>query len=635
MKPTISKPFKSNDRTFDKVYNAFDKRDYFNSQGLAKVQIGNFERALKKNDKGAQQVLDLFKGDEKKAKDYITQVISDRNKERAFNNYKALKSAVDSIQKGKPNVGAVDYVKRIIHNSSQKYSIALYSTLRNKKFTKWKDVHNDIDSLVSESVNEGIKIKVPGNIIKKVKKNPNDVYQNSEYAADGSRISYFSDKIKNKYYVVYHGKKYEVAKHIDIKGNPKKFDGERYFQDFVKKYDRTKKLESVNELSDKDIKKAEHIRKSMPGFVGEKFAKKASNEDILAFADLQDKEAQIYNSKIKPIRDAKKKLYKKYRIRESVNEAYIVLYSPKKGVKPVSTAAYKDKKDAEKWAKDLGGITMIVKKKVKGIDEGKKRYYQQDRVGSAKYTISYHDGKKKHKDGSDFFDIQTFKNKKDLAKFVNTLHKGGYVYGFNESVNEGTKYKVGQKTPVGKIIGTSVWGKGRKQEWFYDVQKPGHSPKQYSEKSLDKIMGESVNEAASKEAMGIAALTGTRGSAVQDFIDKNRINSRKLFNALKKANLQGRINFASALAGKPNNPNARLTKKLFGEDKNQIIQIKKKVGKSETKFYDTLSTIEKKLGKRKYRIWLEKSLKDFGENPKHYDYRTNASIEEKLFQVAK
>jgi len=144
MKPTISKPFKSNDRTFDKVYNAFDKKDYFNSQGLAKVQIGNFERALKKNDKGAQQVLDMFKGDEKKAKDYITQVISDRNKERAFNNYKALKSAVDSIQKGKPNVGAVDYVKRIIHNSSQKYSIALYSTLRNKKFTKWKDVHSSL-----------------------------------------------------------------------------------------------------------------------------------------------------------------------------------------------------------------------------------------------------------------------------------------------------------------------------------------------------------------------------------------------------------------------------------------------------------------------------------------------------------
>ena len=65
-----------------------------------------------------------------------------------------MKSAVDSFKTGKPNVGAVDYVKRIIHNSSQKYSIALYSYQFNKKFTKWKDVHNDIDSLVSESVNE-------------------------------------------------------------------------------------------------------------------------------------------------------------------------------------------------------------------------------------------------------------------------------------------------------------------------------------------------------------------------------------------------------------------------------------------------------------------------------------------------
>ena len=127
----------------------------------------------------------------------------------------------------------------------------------------------------------------------------------------------------------------------------------------------------------------------------------------------------------------------KYKIDESVNEAYIVLYAPKKGVKPVTTAAYKDKKDAEKWAKDLGGVTMIVKRKVKGIDEGKKRYYQKDGIGKAKYTISYHDGKKTHKDGSDFFDIQIFKNKKDLAKFVNALHNAGYVYGFNEGIKEG------------------------------------------------------------------------------------------------------------------------------------------------------------------------------------------------------
>ena len=48
------------------------------------------------------------------------------------------------------------------------------------------------------------------------------------------------------------------------------------------------------------------------------------------------------------------------------------------------------------------------------IDEGKKRFYQQDGIGRAKYTISYHDGKSKHKDGSDFYGIQIIKNKKEL-----------------------------------------------------------------------------------------------------------------------------------------------------------------------------------------------------------------------------
>jgi hypothetical protein len=42
----------------------------------------------------------------------------------------------------------VDFIKRRVHNNSQKYTMALYSALRNKKFTKWKDIHNDIDSLI-------------------------------------------------------------------------------------------------------------------------------------------------------------------------------------------------------------------------------------------------------------------------------------------------------------------------------------------------------------------------------------------------------------------------------------------------------------------------------------------------------
>jgi hypothetical protein len=419
MKPTISKPFKSNDRTFEKVFGLFNKKDYFNVKGLAKVQIGNFERALQKNDKNAQQVLDMFKGDDKKAKEYIIQVIHDRKKEQAFNDYKALKDAVDSIQKGKPNVGAVDYVKRIIHNNNQKYSIALYSAISGKRINNYKDIHKDIDS--------------------------------------------------------------------------------------------------------------------------------------------------------------------------SINEAYIVLYSPKKGVKPVSTAAYKDKKDAEKWAKDLGGVTMIVKKKVKGIDEGKKRYNQKDGVGKSKYVISYHDGKKKHKDGSDFFDIQIFRNKKDLAKFVNTLHKGGYVYGFNESVNE-----------------------------------------------------------ASKLAMGIAGFTGTRGAAVDDFIQKHKIDAKKLFNFVKKGNLKDRMAFVAAIAGRPNNKMFKMITKQFSEStdgvpqgynpiveaknkESKVIEVMYKYSKTEKKFYDKMAEHERRIGPRDYAKFIIMALKGFGINPRQYKRIPDA--EEKLYQT--
>lgn len=75
--------------------------------------------------------------------------------------------------------------------------------------------------------------------------------------------------------------------------------------------------ESVNEI---DTKKANLLRTNMPGYVGPKFAKKASDEDILAMSDLKDQKARIYNRYVKVVDDAIAKLQKKYRIKESVNE---------------------------------------------------------------------------------------------------------------------------------------------------------------------------------------------------------------------------------------------------------------------------------------------------------------------------
>ena len=56
-----------------------------------------------------------------------------------------------------------------------------------------------------------------------------------------------------------------------------------------------------------------------------------------------------------------------------------------------------------------------------------KDYYIMYNVGSAKYLINYHDGIKKHNDGSKFYDMNIYKNKKDLKNKINELKDLGYT----------------------------------------------------------------------------------------------------------------------------------------------------------------------------------------------------------------
>ena len=155
----------------------------------------------------------------------------------------------------------------------------------------------------------------------------------------------------------------------------------------------------------------------------------------------------------------------------------------------------------------------VIKMFSESVNEGKKVFRVNPGIGKAKYSISSHDGVKKHKDGSDFFDIEIFKNKVDLEKGIKKYTSNGFL---KESTNE----------------------------------------------RMGSDKGAVVTESAGKEAMGIAALTGTRGSAVQEFIDKHELDAVKLFKSMKSANLRGRLNFVSALVGKDGNPNQRLTIKL-------------------------------------------------------------------------
>jgi hypothetical protein len=55
-----------------------------------------------------------------------------------------------------------------------------------------------------------------------------------------------------------------------------------------------------------------------------------------------------------------------------------------------------------------------------------KKFSIQYGIGKAKYLVNHYDGIKKNKDGSEFFDIKIFKNKKSLNVFVGELRSSGY-----------------------------------------------------------------------------------------------------------------------------------------------------------------------------------------------------------------
>ena len=74
-----------------------------------------------------------------------------------------------------------------------------------------------------------------------------------------------------------------------------------------------------------------------------------------------------------------------------------------------------------------------------------------------------------------------------------------------------------------------------------------------------------IHEDINADANGIAGLTASRANAVKDFIEKNNINSNKLYLSLKKGNLKDRMDFVTALVGKPGNP---IQKKVIAQFSN-------------------------------------------------------------------
>ena len=59
-----------------------------------------------------------------------------------------------------------------------------------------------------------------------------------------------------------------------------------------------------------------------------------------------------------------------------------------------------------------------------------KIFYLQSNIGKAKYVVNFHNGVKTHSDGSRFFDISIFRNKKKRDAFIETLLNDGYIERF-------------------------------------------------------------------------------------------------------------------------------------------------------------------------------------------------------------
>lgn len=55
-----------------------------------------------------------------------------------------------------------------------------------------------------------------------------------------------------------------------------------------------------------------------------------------------------------------------------------------------------------------------------------KQLNEMQNVGRAKYVVNHHDGVKRHADGSPFFDVAIFSNKRQKDGFVKGLLASGY-----------------------------------------------------------------------------------------------------------------------------------------------------------------------------------------------------------------
>jgi len=78
-----------------------------------------------------------------------------------------------------------------------------------------------------------------------------------------------------------------------------------------------------------------------------------------------------------------------------------------------------------------------------------------------------------------------------------------------------------------------------------------------------------LKENASRTAMEIGGLTGMNKDAIQKFVDTHNLDIEKVFQYVKKGKLSDRMDFVTAVAGKPGNPLQKKMIQQFQESVNE------------------------------------------------------------------
>ena len=117
-----------------------------------------------------------------------------------------------------------------------------------------------------------------------------------------------------------------------------------------------------------------------------------------------------------------------HKLKQDANEEALRKYHKNRMAKGGKLVGKQKNLDVNKNGKlDAEDFKMLRGNKMaKGGEASEKKFNTMMNVGKSKYVINYHNGEKTHKDGSPFYDLATFKNKKDFDARKKALVGEGY-----------------------------------------------------------------------------------------------------------------------------------------------------------------------------------------------------------------